>query len=170
MAAGPLNLMLINVSTRKFAAGCAGFLDEGGPADHCDRLEVGGLAPVRGAVGPSRLEPMEITSELIQTRPADFHPDRWAAYRQPDLVLSRPPLGIDGNGDKHPLRPGTRGRPKSSMLQALIDNLIERGLDPSHQKLFIIDGAKALSKVTPPHLFGGHTDPSGAQITIRPAM
>ena len=32
-------------------------------------------------------------------------------------------------------------------VQALIDNLIERGLDPAVPRLFIIDGAKALSKV-----------------------
>ena len=32
-------------------------------------------------------------------------------------------------------------------MQALIDNLIARGLDPNVCRLFIIDGAKALSKV-----------------------
>ncbi len=32
-------------------------------------------------------------------------------------------------------------------MQGLIDNLIERGLDPKVCRLFIIDGAKALSKV-----------------------
>jgi hypothetical protein len=31
-------------------------------------------------------------------------------------------------------------------VQALIDNLVERGLDPAVPRLFIIDGAKALSK------------------------
>ena len=31
-------------------------------------------------------------------------------------------------------------------MQALIDSLIERGLDPEVARLFIIDGAKALSK------------------------
>ena len=31
-------------------------------------------------------------------------------------------------------------------MQALIDNLVERGLDPTVRRLFIIDGAKALSK------------------------
>ena len=31
-------------------------------------------------------------------------------------------------------------------VQALIDNLVERGLDPTVPRLFIIDGAKALSK------------------------
>ncbi len=31
-------------------------------------------------------------------------------------------------------------------MQALLDNLMERGLDPSVSRLFIVDGAKALSK------------------------
>ena len=31
-------------------------------------------------------------------------------------------------------------------MQALIDNLAEHGLDPTVRRLFIIDGAKALSK------------------------
>src|SRR5689334_18619165 len=34
----------------------------------------------------------------------------------------------------------------AAVVQALIDNLIERGLDPAVPRLFIIDGAKALSK------------------------
>ena len=34
----------------------------------------------------------------------------------------------------------------AATVQALINNLIERGLDPAVQRLFIIDGAKALSK------------------------
>ena len=35
----------------------------------------------------------------------------------------------------------------AAVVQAPIDNLIERGLDPKVCRLFIIDGAKALSKV-----------------------
>ena len=34
----------------------------------------------------------------------------------------------------------------ATTVQALIDNLVERGLDPTVRRLFIIDGAKALSK------------------------
>ena len=34
----------------------------------------------------------------------------------------------------------------TAVVQALIDNLIERGLDPAVPRLFIIDGSKALSK------------------------
>jgi transposase-like protein len=34
----------------------------------------------------------------------------------------------------------------AATVQALIENLVERGLDPAVPRLFIIDGAKALSK------------------------
>src|SRR5262249_39082505 len=44
----------------------------------------------------------------------------------------------------------------SSSTGPLIDNLIERGLDPKVCRLFIIDGAKALSKVIR-RTFGAHT-------------
>ena len=36
-------------------------------------------------------------------------------------------------------------------MQALIDNLIERDLDPKVCRLFIVDGAKALTKAIRAH-------------------
>jgi putative transposase len=48
-------------------------------------------------------------------------------------------------------------------VQALIDNLIERGLDPKVCRLFIIDGAKALSKVIR-STFGRHTPIQRCQV------
>jgi putative transposase len=49
------------------------------------------------------------------------------------------------------------------VVQALIDNLIERGLDPTIRRLFIIDGAKALSKVIR-RTFGAHRPIQRCQI------
>jgi hypothetical protein len=51
----------------------------------------------------------------------------------------------------------------AAVVQALIDNLIERGLDPQVCRLFIIDGAKALSKVIR-RTFGAHTPIQRCQI------
>jgi putative transposase len=45
---------------------------------------------------------------------------------------------------------------RATVAQALIDNLIECGLDPKVWRLFIVDGAKALSKVIR-RTFGAHT-------------
>jgi hypothetical protein len=54
----------------------------------------------------------------------------------------------------------------AAVVQALIDNLIERGLDPNVCRLFIIDGAKALSKVIR-RTFGAHTPIQRCQSELR---
>ena len=55
-------------------------------------------------------------------------------------------IGVDANGDKHPLGLVEGATENAATVQALIDNLVERGLDPTVRRLFIIDSAKALSK------------------------
>ncbi len=47
---------------------------------------------------------------------------------------------------KHPLGVAEGATENAATVQSLIDNLIERGLDPAVPRLFIIDGAKALSR------------------------
>ena len=48
----------------------------------------------------------------------------------------------------------------AAVVQALLDNLIERGLDPGVCRLFIVDGAKALTQGDPQHLRQAHADPA----------
>src|SRR3979409_459669 len=55
-------------------------------------------------------------------------------------------IGIDGQGVKHPLGLIEGATENAAVVQALIDNLLARGLDPAVPRLFIIDGSKALSK------------------------
>src|SRR5947207_9374423 len=62
-----------------------------------------------------------------------------------DLVLVAA-IGIDGNGVKHPLGLIEGATENAAVVQALIDNLVARGVDPAVPRLFIIDGSKALSK------------------------
>ena len=62
-----------------------------------------------------------------------------------DLILVAA-LGVDAKGDKHPLGLTEGATENAATVQALIDNLVERGLDPTVPRLFIIDGAKALTK------------------------
>jgi putative transposase len=61
-----------------------------------------------------------------------------------DLILVAA-IGVDAKGDKHPLGLIEGATENAATVQALIDNLVERGLDPAVPRLFIIDGAKALS-------------------------
>ncbi len=66
-------------------------------------------------------------------------------YMDEDLILVAA-IGVDAKGDKHPLGLAEGATENAATVQSLIDNLVERGLDPAVPRLFIIDGAKALSK------------------------
>jgi len=55
-------------------------------------------------------------------------------------------LGIDENGQKHPLGLWQGATENADVCEGLLNNLIERGLDPQQAYLFIIDGGKALRK------------------------
>jgi len=79
-----------------------------------------------------------------------------------DLVLVAA-IGIDGEGVKHPLGLIEGATENAAVVQALIDSLVERGLDPAIPRLFIIDGAKALSKAIR-RTFGRHTPIQRCQI------
>jgi putative transposase len=39
-------------------------------------------------------------------------------------------VGVDGNGDKHPLGVLEGATENTAAMQALLDNLVERGFDP----------------------------------------
>jgi putative transposase len=62
-----------------------------------------------------------------------------------DIVLVGA-IGIDANGEKHILGLVEGATENAYAVQALLDNLLARGLDPTFPRLFILDGAKALSK------------------------
>jgi putative transposase len=64
---------------------------------------------------------------------------------------------------KHPLALIEGATKNAAVVQALIDNLIERGLDPKVCRLFVLDCAKALSKVIR-RTFGAHTPIQRCQI------
>ena len=72
-------------------------------------------------------------------------------------------IGIDGDGGKHPLGVIEGATENAAVAQALLDNLIGRGLDPKVCRLFIIDGAKALAKAIR-RTFGRHTPIQRCQV------
>ena len=73
-------------------------------------------------------------------------------------------VGIDGQGVKHPLGLLEGATENAAVVQALLDNLIERGLDPKICRLFIIGGSKALTKAIR-RTFGRNTRSSAARFT-----
>jgi len=55
-------------------------------------------------------------------------------------------LGIDETGKKQPLGLWIGATENARLCGELLDNLVERGLDPQRPYLFVIDGSKALRK------------------------
>ena len=136
-----MNQMLINVSTRKFKRSV--------------RLPEGDVPAADGA-GLSKSATSRRFVALSAARMKE-----WMSTRLDDLDLLV--IQIDGSiwprtcsswrrsastqtGDKHPLGLVEGATENATTVQALIDNLIDRGLDPAVRRLFIIDGSKALSK------------------------
>ena len=72
-------------------------------------------------------------------------------------------VGIDATGAKHPLGVIEGATENAATVRALLDNLIGRGLDPAVCRLFIVDGAKALSKAIR-QVFGRHTPIQRCQV------
>jgi putative transposase len=72
-------------------------------------------------------------------------------------------IGIDGEGAKHPLGLLEGATENAAVVQALLDNLIQRGVDPTLCRLFIVDGSKALIKAIR-RTFGRHTPIQRCQV------
>ena len=136
-----MNQMLINVATRKFARSV--------------RLPAGDVpAPVGAGLSKSAASRRFVALSAARLK-------EWMAsdlsgldlpviqidgiHMDDDLILVAA-LGVDAKGDKHPLGLTEGAMENAATVQALIDNLVERGLDPTVPRLFIIDGAKALTK------------------------
>lgn len=153
-----MNLMLINVSTRRFARAV--------------RLPDGDIAVAKGdgvsksavsrrfvALSAAQLEAWMGTDlsklDLLVIQIDGIHIEQ-------DLVLLAA-VGIDAEGNKHPLGVMEGATENAAVVQALLDNLVDRGLDPKVCRLFIVDGAKALRKAIL-RTFGKHTPIQRCQV------
>src|SRR6266700_21649 len=153
-----MNLMLINVSTRKLRRAVR--LPDGDlPAITGDGTSKSAASRRFVALSTERLAEW-MASDLSKLDLLVIQID--GLHIGNDLVLVAA-LGIDGEGKKHPLGLVEGATENAAVAQTLIDNLIERGLDPKVPRLFIIDGAKALSKVIR-STFGRHTPIQRCQI------
>jgi putative transposase len=153
-----MNLMLINVSTRKFRravrlpegdvpAPAGAGVSKSAASRHFVALSAARMKEWMGA-DLSGLDIMVVQIDGI--------------HISEHLVLVAA-LGIDSAGFKHPLGLIEGATEHSAVVQALIDDLIERGLDPAVPRLFIIDGSKALAKAIR-RSFGRHTPIQRCQI------
>jgi transposase-like protein len=153
-----MNLMLINVSTRKLKRAVR--LPEGDlPAVMGDGTSKSAASRRFVALSADRMAAW-MASDLSQLDLLVIQID--GLHIGNDLVLVGA-LGIDAGGQKHPLGLVEGATENAAVVQALIDNLIARGLDPKVCRLFIVDGAKALSKAIR-RTFGAHTPIQRCQI------
>ena len=153
-----LNLMLINVSTRRF--GRAVRLP-GGDIPAAPGAGVSKSAVSRRFVALSAERMREwMTADLSALDLLAIQID--GIHIEADLMLLAA-VGIDGDGEKHPLGVIEGASENAAVAQALLDNLVGRGLDPAVCRLFIIDGAKALSKAIR-NTFGRHTPIQRCQV------
>ena len=136
-----MNLMLINVSTRKFRRAVR--LPEGDvPAPAGSGVSKSATSRQFVTLSAARMQEW-MSSDLSKLDLLVVQID--GIHMTGDLVLVAA-IGIDGNGVKHPLGLIEGATENAAVAQALIDNLVARGLDPAVPRLFIIDGSKALSK------------------------
>ena len=146
-----MNLMLINVSTRKFRRAVR--LPEGDiPAPAGSGVSKSAASRHFVALSAARMKEWmgaDLSGLDIMVVQID------GIHISEHLMLVAA-LGIDSEGVKHPLGLMEGATEHSAVVQALIDDLIERGLDPAVPRLFIIDGSKAL--------FGSHTPIQRCQI------
>jgi len=55
-------------------------------------------------------------------------------------------VGVDADGKKHVLGMREGASENADVARALLEDLVERGLDPKRRRLFVLDGSKALRK------------------------
>jgi putative transposase len=153
-----MNLMLINVSTRKLKRAVR--LPEGDvPAVAGDGTSKSAASRRFVALSAERMAEW-MASDLSNLDLLVIQID--GLHIGNDLILVAA-LGIDADGHKHPLGLIEGATENAAVVQALIDNLVERGLDPKVCRLFIVDGAKALSKAIR-STFGRHTPIQRCQV------
>jgi transposase-like protein len=136
-----LNLMLIGVTTRRF--GRAVRLPEGD-------VPAGAGAGVSKSAASRRF--VALSAERMAARMArdlsglDLLAVRIDGIHVAEDIVLLAAVGIDGEGAKHPLGLVEGATENAAVVQALLDDLVGRGLDPGVCRLFIVDGAKALTK------------------------
>lgn len=136
-----MNLMLINVSTRKFRRAVR-LPETGVSAEAGSGLSKSAVSRRFKALTQARLDEW-MASDLSKL---DLLVIQIDGLHIEENLLMVGAVGIDGDGEKHPLGVVEGATENAATVQALLDNLIDRGLDARVCRLFIVDGAKALTK------------------------
>ena len=136
LRAWAMNLMVLRVSTRKYRRAVR--LSEGDlPALARDGTSKSAVSRRFVAISRKKLEAW-LSSDLSGR---DLLVIQIDGIHIGDHVLVAA-IGVDGQGEKHVLAIAEGATENSATVQALIDNLIDRGLDPEIPRLFVVDGAR----------------------------
>ena len=143
LQAWAMNLMLLSVSTRKYgrAVRLPGAAGGDLPAQSGDATSKSAVSRRFVALTRKKLKAW-LASNLSDL---DLLVIQIDGLHVGDHVMLAA-IGIDGGGEKHVLGLAEGASENAATVQALLDNLTARGLDPAVPRLFILDGAKALSK------------------------
>jgi putative transposase len=153
-----LSQMLINVSTRKFGRSVR--LPEGDiPAPKGAGVSKSAASRRFVALSAERMKAW-MSADLSRLDLLVIQID--GLHIREDLVLLAA-VGVDGEGKKHPLAVMEGATENAAVCQALLDNLVGRGLDPAVCRLFVVDGAKALAKAIR-NTFGRHSPIQRCQV------
>ncbi|MDA1104962.1 MAG: IS256 family transposase [Gemmatimonadetes bacterium] len=129
-----LELLMSGVSTRKYKRVIAEMADTVGVS--------------KSAVSRETIEASErVLKELMERRLDEW--DLLVIYLDgiqfgTHHVLAA--VGVDSGGNKHVLGVRQGASENAALTRALLEDLVERGLDPARRRLFVVDGAKALRK------------------------
>lgn len=131
-----VNLMVMNMATRKF--GRAVRLPEAGiSAEAGSGLSKSAVSRRFKALTQAKLDAWMASDlselDLVAIQIDGVHLD--------DHLLMLGAVGIEASGQKHPLGVVEGATENAATVQALLDNLIERGVNPAGCYLFIVDGA-----------------------------
>jgi len=143
LQAWAVNLMVLSVSTRKYgrAVRLPGAAGGDLPAQSGDATSKSAVSRRFVALTRKKLKAW-LASDLSDLDLLVIQID--GLYVGDHVMLAA--IGIDGGGEKHVLGLAEGASENAATVQALLDNLTARGLDPAVPRLFILDGAKALSK------------------------
>ncbi len=153
-----LNLMLINVATRRFARAVRlpGSPLDAQPGDGTSKSAVSRRFVALSAAKMAQWMRADLSAlDLLVIQIDGLH-----VSTAPVMVAA---LGIDADGVKHPLALVDGATENTATVQALLDDLVERGVAPGVCRLFIVDGAKALTRAIR-NTFGKHTPIQRCQV------
>jgi putative transposase len=129
--------MLAGVSTRAYQS----LLEPAGP-----EIDQASSATSKSAVSRRFVETTKLRLEEFRSRP--LGEQRWLVVYIDGFNLADEALvgalGIDEHGNKMPLSVTHGTTENKAVCRRLLDNLEERGFDPSGGVLFVIDGGKAI--------------------------